>query len=61
MKRQIPLRPWENKTCKLKKFISKVKAQVAQARNMSVGIVAQHSKYRDLFEEKTYRFCNLGK
>ena len=29
-----------------------------QARNMSFGIVAQHSKCKDLYEEKTCRFCN---
>ena len=34
---------------------------------MSVGERASallgniYSKYKDLFEEKTYRFCNLGK
>ena len=35
--------------------------QVAQARNMSIGVVAEHSKYKDLYGEKTYRFCNLRK
>ena len=38
------------------------KAQVAQARNMSIG---EHRhccvtfKYKDLYGKKTYRFCNL--
>ena len=35
--------------------------QVAQARNMSIGITEQHSKYKDSYVEKTYRFSNLRK
>ena len=34
--------------------------QVAQARNMSIG-EHRHSKYKDLYWNKTYRFCNLRK
>ena len=36
-------------------------AQVAQARNMSIGIVAQHSTYKDLYGKKTCRFRNPRK
>ena len=37
-----------------------VAPQVAQARNMSIG-ERRHSKYKDLYGKKTYRFCNLRK
>ena len=36
-------------------------AQVAQARSMSIGGEHRHSKYKDLYGKKAYRFCNLRK
>ena len=33
-----------------------VAPQVAQARNMNIGIVAKHLKLKDLYGEKTYSF-----
>ena len=47
---------------RVKSFIEySVSAQVFQTRNVSIGIVAQHSKYEDLYGEKIYCFCNLRK
>ena len=37
-----------------------VTAQVAQARRTS-SLLRKHSKYKDLYGKKTYRFCNLRK
>ena len=34
---------------------------MAQARTISIGTVAQHSKHNDSYGKKTYRFCNLPK
>ena len=37
-----------------------IDSQVAQSSNMSIG-EHRHSKYKDLYAKKTYRFCNLRK
>ena len=34
-------------------------ASVAQARNMTIGAVAYHSKYKDLYGRKNNCFCSL--